>query len=226
MNSVACWLTRAGIPVLAGTALLVSAFCTPSSAQTPQPPLIAQGCVGCHGQAGAGKDRIPRIAGYDRELFLAQFAAFRNKQRPATIMDRVASGYTEAEVALLADYFSKLKPATQTPKRKSDAGPSQVKASAKAAQFKVIAKASQFKASKRASKAKARVSKRQRPKMVARASFFDCGWWWPASPPRSAVTRKAVVRAKPRRVTVERPYGQRLQRGPAARLANHSFELR
>jgi cytochrome subunit of sulfide dehydrogenase len=225
LNSVACWLTRAGIPVLAGTMLLVSAFCTPSSAQTPQPPLIAQACVGCHGQAGAGKDRIPRIAGYDRELFLAQFAAFRNKQRPATIMDRVASGYTEAEIALLADYFSKLKPATQTPKRKSDAGPSTVVASAMATQFKVSAKADRVKASARAAKAKPRVSKRQRPKMVARASFFDCGWWWRPSPPRRAVTRKAIVRGKHRQATIN-DGSQRLPRRPVAVLAGRSFELR
>jgi sulfide dehydrogenase cytochrome subunit len=203
----------------------VSAFCTPSSAQTPQPPLIAQGCVGCHGQAGAGKDRIPRIAGYDRELFLAQFAAFRNKQRPATIMDRVASGYTDTEVALLADYFSKLKPATQNPKRKSDAGPSQVKASAKATQFKVSAKAGRIKASARASKAKPRVSKRPRPKMVAKASFFDCGWWWRPSPPRRSVTRRAIVRGKHRQATINGAVSG-FREARVAVLAGHSFELR
>jgi cytochrome c553 len=52
---------------------------------------------------------VPRIAGFNRDQFIARWAAFRAKQRPATIMDRVASGYTDAEVAVLADYFSKLK---------------------------------------------------------------------------------------------------------------------
>jgi len=52
---------------------------------------------------------VPRIAGHNRDLFIAQWKAFRDKQRPAIIMDRVAPGYTDAEVALLADYFSKLK---------------------------------------------------------------------------------------------------------------------
>jgi cytochrome c553 len=96
-------------PALAGVAFLAGALCAPAGAQAPQPPLIAQGCVGCHGQAGAGGGSIPKIAGYNRDLFIAQWAAFRAKQRPATVMDRVATGYTDAEVALLADYFSQLK---------------------------------------------------------------------------------------------------------------------
>lgn len=95
------------MPVLAA-ALLASAIGS-SNAQAPETPLIAQACAGCHGQAGAGSGSVPKIAGYNRDLFLAQWAAFRGKQRPATIMDRVAPGYTDAEVALLADYFSKLK---------------------------------------------------------------------------------------------------------------------
>jgi cytochrome c553 len=34
---------------------------------------------------------------------------FRNNQRPAaTIMPRIARGYSEAEIATLADYFSSL----------------------------------------------------------------------------------------------------------------------
>lgn len=98
----------AGILLLAGAALLAGAVSTPSSAQAPEPPLIAQACAGCHGQAGAGSGSVPKIAGFSRDLFIAQWAAFRKKERPATIMDRIAKGYTDAEVAQLADYFSKL----------------------------------------------------------------------------------------------------------------------
>jgi cytochrome c553 len=97
------------MPALAGGALLVGTLAQPAGAQAPQPPLIAQACIGCHGQAGAGAGSVPKIAGYNRGLFIAQWAAFRAKQRPATIMDRVATGYTDADVAVLADYFSKLK---------------------------------------------------------------------------------------------------------------------
>lgn len=72
-------------------------------------PLTAQACIGCHGQDGKGQGSVPRIAGFNKELFAANWAAFRANQRPATIMNRVSRGYTDAEVAALADYFSGLK---------------------------------------------------------------------------------------------------------------------
>jgi cytochrome c553 len=101
--------TGVGVRPLALATLLASMACTPLLAQAPEPPLIAQACAGCHGQAGAGNGTVPKIAGYGRDLFIAQWAAFRNKERPATMMDRIAKGYSDAEVAQLADYFSKLK---------------------------------------------------------------------------------------------------------------------
>ena len=109
MKALLLGRARAGIPLLAGLALLAGAVSVPLSAQAPEAPLIAQACVVCHGQGGAGNGTVPKLAGYNRDLFIAQWAAFRNKKRPATIMDRVASGYTDVEVAELADYFSKLK---------------------------------------------------------------------------------------------------------------------
>jgi cytochrome c553 len=100
---------RGSRPLLAGLAAVLATAASPSGAQSPAPPLVAQGCAGCHGQAGAGGGSVPKIAGYDRDLFIAQWTAFREKRRPATIMDRIAKGYTDAEVARLADYFSRLK---------------------------------------------------------------------------------------------------------------------
>lgn len=93
-----------GIAVVAMTAV-------PALAQSAieSGPLIAQACVGCHGQAGAGQGVVPKIAGYNRELFIAQWGAFKANQRPATIMNRVARGYTDAEVAALAEYFARIK---------------------------------------------------------------------------------------------------------------------
>src|SRR5690606_4567002 len=100
MSTVRLGHARIDIHLLAGAALLAGAVSTPSIAQqAPVPPLIAQACAGCHGQAGAGSGSVPKIAGYSRDLFIAQWAAFRRKERPATIMDRVARGYTDAEVA-------------------------------------------------------------------------------------------------------------------------------
>lgn len=72
-------------------------------------PLIAQACSGCHGQLGKGQGGTPELAGYKKESFVLVWDEFRNNQRPAaSIMPRIARGYSEAEVATLADYFSSL----------------------------------------------------------------------------------------------------------------------
>lgn len=72
-------------------------------------PLLAQSCAGCHGQAGEGVGAIPTIAGYDRDAFITVWEEFRNNERQATIMNRIAPGYTDDEVSILADYFASIK---------------------------------------------------------------------------------------------------------------------
>ncbi len=73
-----------------------------------QAPLVAEGCIGCHGPNGAGAGGVPALAGRDRAELVALMAAFRANERPATIMGRIARGYTEAEIAAAADHFARL----------------------------------------------------------------------------------------------------------------------
>lgn len=69
---------------------------------------LADGCTSCHGLAGEGGSAIPAIAGKERADFIAQMTAFRDQSAPATIMNRLARGYSDAEIAALADYFNTL----------------------------------------------------------------------------------------------------------------------
>lgn len=94
-------------PALMGLALALAPAA--ALAQSAPAPLIALPCAGCHGPAGAGEGSVPRIAGYDREEFVKSWAAFRANERPASIMNRIARGYTDAEVAELAAYFAGLR---------------------------------------------------------------------------------------------------------------------
>lgn len=70
--------------------------------------LLAQSCAGCHGQEGAGVGAAPAIAGIPPEDFIAMWSEFRADERPATIMNRIARGYTDDEIAALAAYFAAL----------------------------------------------------------------------------------------------------------------------
>jgi sulfide dehydrogenase cytochrome subunit len=73
-----------------------------------QAPLAVQGCLGCHGAAGTGSTPIAGLAGRPAGDLVAAMDAFRAGTRPATIMNRIAKGYTEAEIAAMAAYFAGL----------------------------------------------------------------------------------------------------------------------
>ena len=83
------------------------AIATPARSQPA--PLAAQGCLGCHGPSGAGSGGIPGLAGRDHSELATAMAAFRANERPATIMNRVARGYTEAEIAAAVAYFAEMR---------------------------------------------------------------------------------------------------------------------
>ncbi|WP_198372381.1 c-type cytochrome, partial [Roseomonas rosulenta] len=74
-----------------------------------QAPLAAEGCLGCHGPEGRGVPGAAAIAGRDRAELVAIMLAFRADERPGTIMGRVARGYTEAEIAAVAEHFSRIR---------------------------------------------------------------------------------------------------------------------
>lgn len=70
--------------------------------------LAAQGCLGCHGPGGTGSTPIAALAGRPAADLVAAMDAFRAGTRPATIMNRIAKGYTDAEIAAMAAYFAGL----------------------------------------------------------------------------------------------------------------------
>lgn len=78
-------------------------------AQEKPAPLIAEACFGCHGPGAAGQGGVPGLRGYNQAEFIKTWSAFRANERSATIMNRIARGYTDEEIATLADYFSNLK---------------------------------------------------------------------------------------------------------------------
>ena len=69
--------------------------------------LLAAQCNACHGNNGQGAKPNPSINGEDPADFLDLMTAFASGDEPTSIMDRHAQGYTEAELKMLAEYFSK-----------------------------------------------------------------------------------------------------------------------
>ena len=69
------------------------------------PPPAAASCSGCHAVDAKIETGVPRIAGRPPAEIVAAMEAFRSGQRPATVMDRIAKGFTDAEIRAIADWL-------------------------------------------------------------------------------------------------------------------------
>ena len=94
---------------LACGALLAAAGAAPAAAPASPPPYLVGTCFNCHGTEGRTQSAIPAIAGRDREFLETTLLAFKAGSKPATLMHQLAKGYTDEEIARLADYFSRQK---------------------------------------------------------------------------------------------------------------------
>jgi len=72
--------------------------------------VIAMSCAACHGTEGRLRTAIPSLAGQPAPVMQAQLLAFKQDQMPsATVMPRLAKGYSDEELIALAAYFASLK---------------------------------------------------------------------------------------------------------------------
>jgi sulfide dehydrogenase cytochrome subunit len=69
---------------------------------------IGVNCSACHGPEGRSEGLIPSIYGLPAGRIESTMRAFRSGKRSATIMDRIARGYTNIEIAAVAEYFANL----------------------------------------------------------------------------------------------------------------------
>ena len=71
--------------------------------------LLASNCANCHGTDGRSQGGMPALNGMPQPYLLLQMQEFKSGKRAATIMHQLSKGYTDAEIAALAAYFSSLK---------------------------------------------------------------------------------------------------------------------
>ena len=68
---------------------------------------LASACASCHGTEGRSDGKVlPPLAGMPRDHIAAQMRAFRDGQRPATVMHQIAKGYTDEQIDALAAFFA------------------------------------------------------------------------------------------------------------------------
>jgi sulfide dehydrogenase cytochrome subunit len=85
-------------------AAVVTAAVSSASAQAVAPP-GATACSGCHGPRGPNAT-VPPVRGQKAEDIVAAMQAFRAGERQATVMDRIAKGFSDDEIRAIAAWLA------------------------------------------------------------------------------------------------------------------------
>jgi cytochrome c553 len=95
--------TRVSVAMI--VALLASglAFATAVAADAPAG---AAGCTGCHAGNPRVETPVPPLAGRPAGDISAAMIAFKAGQRPGTIMDRIAKGFSDEEISAIAQWYA------------------------------------------------------------------------------------------------------------------------
>ncbi|MEN9433753.1 MAG: hypothetical protein RLZZ422_1342 [Pseudomonadota bacterium] len=93
-------------------------FSTSYANDTPLPisraSLLVQPCFACHGDKGVSKGLpIPSLTGLSADKLHETLLSFKRDQRPATLMNRIAKGYSDEDLKLIASYLATLPTVSQ-----------------------------------------------------------------------------------------------------------------
>lgn len=69
-------------------------------------PPGAVACSGCHATSGAAETPVPRVHGMPAAATIAAMEEFRADRKPATVMNRLAKGFTENETRAIAEWLA------------------------------------------------------------------------------------------------------------------------
>jgi cytochrome subunit of sulfide dehydrogenase len=105
-GGAAVMLNRYHLAFFAVAAIAAAGALAPAAAQNANPQLLTISCAGCHGPSGHSPSTMPSIYGRTAESIAETLRAFRDGNRPATVMNRIAKGYTDAEIDAVAREIS------------------------------------------------------------------------------------------------------------------------
>jgi cytochrome subunit of sulfide dehydrogenase len=71
-----------------------------------EPPAGAAACSGCHPSSPRVNSPVVRLAGRDRAEIIKAMQEFRSGARAGTVMDRIAKGFTDAEIQAIAAWYA------------------------------------------------------------------------------------------------------------------------
>ena len=87
-------------------AAIASVWIAAASVASAEPPAGATACSGCHPSAARGSSPVTPLAGRDRAEIIKAMQDFRSGARTGTVMDRIAKGFTDAEIQAIAAWWA------------------------------------------------------------------------------------------------------------------------
>jgi sulfide dehydrogenase cytochrome subunit len=75
-------------------------------ARAADAPPGASACSGCHPAASGVDTPVKRLKGQDAAQIVAAVQEFRLGARAATVMDRIAKGFTDDEIRAIATWYA------------------------------------------------------------------------------------------------------------------------
>ncbi|MBT9489680.1 MAG: c-type cytochrome [Rubrivivax sp.] len=92
---------------LSAVLLLLVSPCWAAGPSPLQVQVWAASCMACHGTDGRAAGAGRAIAGQAADVLLKSLQDYRDGRRPATVMHQHARGYSDAELALIAEHFAR-----------------------------------------------------------------------------------------------------------------------
>ncbi len=89
----------------AAAAAAVLLLCAEAARAAGPAPPGATSCTGCHPASSKVASPVPPLAGREPAEIVAAVQAFRFGQRYATVMDRIAKGFSEQEIRAIAEWY-------------------------------------------------------------------------------------------------------------------------
>jgi sulfide dehydrogenase cytochrome subunit len=93
------------IQLIAAILSFVFMLCS-AAARAQESPPGAAACLGCHSASRWVATPVPRLNARPAADIVTAMQEFRTGKRPATVMDKIAKGFSESEIIAIAAWYA------------------------------------------------------------------------------------------------------------------------
>jgi sulfide dehydrogenase cytochrome subunit len=99
-----------GTPTTLAICLAFGLALAPAAVKAAEPmAVMADACAGCHGTDGHSIGGMPAFSGKSVDELKKFLREYKSGAREATVMDRIAKGYSDADLDAIAAYYASRK---------------------------------------------------------------------------------------------------------------------